>query len=93
MAFYRIQSHVRQLILGGQRHGGKTKAHLLKGQSNEIFDLQFFFLNSNQPGPRTNGVKIFSSLVKNLLSYSIFTLGSPKRLILALFTKLKNVVI
>ena len=31
----------------------------LKGQSNEIFDLQFFFNISNLPGPLTNGLKYF----------------------------------
>ena len=30
----------------------------LKGQSNEIFDLQFFN-HSNRPGPLTNGLKDF----------------------------------
>ena len=35
----------------------------LKGQSNEIFDLQFFH-NSNQLGPLTDGLKMFSILVK-----------------------------
>ena len=44
-----------------------------KGQSSEIFDLQFFsfFHNLNLPGPLTN-VKIFSSLVKSSRSYLIF---------------------
>ena len=31
---------------------------ILKGQSNEIFDLQFFH-NSNLPGPLTNELKYF----------------------------------
>ena len=37
---------------------GVTK---LVGQSNDIFDLQFFFIirSSNQPGPQTNGLKYF----------------------------------
>ena len=30
----------------------------LKGQSNEIFDLQFFY-HLNQPGPLTNGLNYF----------------------------------
>ena len=40
-----------------QRYAIEDNALYLKGQSNEIFDLQFFFHNSNLPGPRTNGVK------------------------------------
>ena len=43
----------------------------LKGQSNEIFDLQF--LSSFEPALATEQlVKIFSNLVKNLQSYSNF---------------------
>ena len=33
--------------------------HTLKGQSNEIFDLQFFFHHLNHPGPLTNRLKYF----------------------------------
>ena len=42
----------------------------LKGQSNKIFNLQFFFHNSNLPGPLANGLtkfyfgKEFSELFK-----------------------------
>ena len=36
------------------------KIVILKGQSNEIFDLHFFLLhNLNQPGTLTNGLKYF----------------------------------
>ena len=40
-----------------QRYAIEDNALYLKGQSNEIFDLQFFFHNSNLPGSLTNGVK------------------------------------
>ena len=47
------------------------KLFLLKGQSNEIFDLQFF--SSFEPALATDQwVKIFSILVKNSQSYSNF---------------------
>ena len=44
---------------------------VLKGQSNDIFDLQFF--SSFKPALATDQwVKIFSNLVKNSQSYSNF---------------------
>ena len=47
------------------------KLFLLKGQSSEIFDLQFF--SSFEPALATyQWVKIFSILVKNLQSFSNF---------------------
>ena len=52
----------------------------LKGQSNEIFDLQFF--SSIEPAWATDQwVKIFSNLVRFLLSYSNFY-ESPRGMIL-----------
>ena len=53
---------------------------LVKGQSNEIFDLQFF--SSFEPAWATDQwVKIFSILVKFSLSYSNFS-ESPRGMIL-----------
>ena len=49
------QHNRQQNSLKGQCH----KNFDLKGQSNEIFDLQFFFHNSNLPVPMTNRLKYF----------------------------------
>ena len=47
------------LIYRSGKSFSKIQTSWLKGQSNEIFDLQFFFHNSNKPVPLTNGFKYF----------------------------------
>ena len=64
----------------------------LTGQSNEIFDLQFFFHHSNQPGPLTNGLKDFRILVsKKTDSPQYDTAGSQKFFVPELLAKIQNV--
>ena len=51
------------------------KLSALKGQSNEIFDLQFCSL-FDPPEPLTNGLKYFRFFKKNSPSYSNFSIST-----------------
>ena len=53
--------------LPGPEDGYVQYSAVLKGQTNEIFNLQFFH-NLNLPGPLTNGLNKSSFLVKVLRS-------------------------
>ena len=50
-----------------------SKSAVLKGQSNEIFDL-IYFHNSNLPGPQTNGLNKIEFWL-GIRSYSKFLLS------------------
>ena len=75
----------------------------LKGQSNEIFDLQFFH-NSNLPRPLTNGLTFFRVWLrirwdirflgsKKLISRGIIPRGVKKKFVSYNFLYIKNVAL